>query len=416
MTKRLDLRRIYSDDILLDVGDINGDGEKEIVTIRELKILAFSGKKKEQLSLFVVPSKSKNQRREYQERNVLGDFVAGDTPLYLKLADVDGDGRMEIFVVRADNVAYITNQKGRELWSMKISDNVKSISVADIDKDNRDEIFLHSKDGNLYIIEKGITSIKGKQIFKKMIVDAFSIGDINNDNELELVILTREGKLFIMTSNLKKISEIDLGVHLLNPRIVISDINGDGIKEITISGERGILVFVESTGKYILREEEISSVIFLKSFDIDNDGIDEIILGGYNGELRVFKNINKIYEKEESTRIKLDIDNDGIIEEIYKYWKEVGLVKKGTKVWTKMRDSWIVTLSVGDIDSDGFPEILFGDLKSNIMILDRNGEIIWFTKLPMTPMVSAIADFDGDGTVEILVGSLDSLNMFKIKS
>jgi len=75
-----------------------------------------------------------------------------------------------------------------------------------------------------------------------------------------------------------------------------------------------------------------------------------------------------------------------------------------------------VTLSVGDIDGDGFPEILFGDLKSNIIILDRNGEIIWFTKLPMTPMVSAIADFDGDGTVEILVGSLDSLNMFKIKS
>lgn len=81
-----------------------------------------------------------------------------------------------------------------------------------------------------------------------------------------------------------------------------------------------------------------------------------------------------------------------------------------------MRDSWIETLPAGDIDSDDFLEILFDNLKSNIMTLAISGEIIWFTKVPMTPMVSAIADFDGDGTVEILVGSLDSLNMFKIKS
>ena len=63
---------------------------------------------------------------------------------------------------------------------------------------------------------------------------------------------------------------------------------------------------------------------------------------------------------------------------------------------------------VGDLDGDGYPEIVFGSDDDHVYAVDNRGSLLWRYEtggnVRATP---TIADVDGDGSLDVAVGSDD---------
>jgi len=128
----------------LSVGDINGDGNKDLViapltTIRAYKKLLWFGNGKGNL--------------EYYSADPTGDMITSKTGT----GDVDGDGRDEIIFILSNtgkkteiqiSVFKFTAEGLIDItYDLKPKDVPIVFDLADIDSDGRDEVILLSKDG-----------------------------------------------------------------------------------------------------------------------------------------------------------------------------------------------------------------------------------------------------------------------------
>jgi subtilisin family serine protease len=162
--------------------------------------------------------------------------------------------------------------------------------------------------------------------------------------------------------------------------------------------------------------------------DVDGDGFEEIIITGKNsdreGVVNIFlKNGSQLTGWPQSVESVLeagvaigDINNDGRNEivgsvtsntfpKIY-VWDD-----EGNRLWSKTLESTKAPLCVvlGDINNNGYLEIITQTLNSKMYVLDYNGYIVdgWPQSLDeydiwSTYKCPAVADLDGDGYEEII--------------
>ena len=84
-----------------------------------------------------------------------------------------------------------------------------------------------------------------------------------------------------------------------------------------------------------------------------------------------------------------------------------------TTLWSQTDAAWRVqpdaALAAGDLDGDGWPEIVAVNSSHHLMALDRFGVGLWQASEPVPPGGERggafLADLDGDGNVEILFGN-----------
>ncbi|MGE0793932.1 MAG: FG-GAP-like repeat-containing protein [Acidimicrobiia bacterium] len=181
--------------------------------------------------------------------------------------------------------------------------------------------------------------------------------------------------------------------------------------------------------------------------DVDGDGTPEIVIGDLEGWLHVYdKSGNDLPgwpqkvqpDGAHPTAVEAgptvaDLDKDGKVEIVVgatSTWvpnQQGGLVvfnRDGGVRWTwRGADEFTVwgmgpnpdgytegaysTPAVGDVDGDGFPDVVFGGWDLRIHALDRNGQ-----ELPGFPLWNddtvwsspALYDVDGDGRLEIFIG------------
>ena len=197
---------------------------------------------------------------------------------------------------------------------------------------------------------------------------------------------------------------IDAG-HSIVYSIFGSDLDGDGFGEVIVlydnnsTGEE-LRVYEASAGNTYGTSAIWSDVITtstnnnnyklrgLTYGDTDNDGNDEIILafgGGSNA------NLLSIYEASKGTA--LSSSNPSTTPS-----KEMTLDCAGN----------VTTVSVADLDGDGYAEIIVGcdDDNEGIEIIEWNGSNDWATVLTYdwnngAYQISEPADLDGDGTLEV---------------
>lgn len=115
------------------------------------------------------------------------------------IADIDGDGRMEILIGDHSGVCHAIRQDGSILWQQRCGSMIRStIAVADVNGDGKIEVIVAGYGNYLFCLE-GDT---GRIIYKKFlgkkvyinslgIVSSPLIADIDDDGYLEIVIGTR---------------------------------------------------------------------------------------------------------------------------------------------------------------------------------------------------------------------------------
>jgi hypothetical protein len=113
------------------------------------------------------------------------------------VADLNGDGRLEIVVGSWDGRLYAWNDRGVALpgWPIPVADQIISSAVlVDLNKDDRPDIVVGSKDGNLYGWSSDGTPLPGFP--HRLGAPVFSspwVGDLDSDGRADIVVGANNG-------------------------------------------------------------------------------------------------------------------------------------------------------------------------------------------------------------------------------
>jgi subtilisin family serine protease len=270
----------------LGVGDIDGDGDYEIVAVDDWSVLVYA---------FHVET---------------GELVEGDWPLSIGewyafiigsplLADLDGDGDSEIIVAldeesRDSDGLYAIQADGTFLWQRRYTSE-GPMSAADFDGDGDVEIALCGYGPGITRIYTFILDHDGQQIkrWRGGSEKGTAIVDLDGDGELELVFCT-EDKVMAVHIDGSTVWDTRVGEELLGEdgALSVGDVDGDGLSEVYVTS------YVEADGfafslihGFDHQGKELSDTGFPKSVmgdasysppligDIDGDGQKELVMG-----------------------------------------------------------------------------------------------------------------------------------------
>jgi len=345
------------------IGDIDGDGEKEVIAGSSDNYV------------YCLRAKDGTLKWRYQTGHDVGNVA---------IKDVDGDGKMEVFFGSRDDYFYCLNSDGTLKWKKGPYANFGNPNsggpyVGDVDGDGEDEVIVtYYPDATVCFKAKDGTE-KWKDTTRGNVDGCVAVADIDEDGEKEILVGRFSLPKYVYclrpdgTEKWKTATTCCSGLSL-------EDIDGDGKLEI---------IGVEDAGEDVACLEHDGTIKwtytapdFIYHYrgppiaDIDKDGKKEIVVG-YSGGVICLTNDGK--KKWENT----DLGSTGYIQSC---------------------------ACLGDFDNDGKMEVATGNEDGIIGIADSDGTTIWYEALlagcyPGWDGISS-EDVNGDGLVELLVGGV----------
>jgi len=305
-------------------GDLNGDGDKEIVFGTTDGILYA-------LNKTGAPHMTHDQGKEII-----------DVPV---LSDLDQDGDLEIIFVAVDDtssVLYVIQDNGEDLTGFPIEISEKMIvgpAVADLENDMVLDIIIATLDSNLYVVDGEGNYPSG---FPYTAASGFSspatLVDLDGDQDLEIIIGSENGVLHVLHHDGTTMNSFSVN-SAIRGGASVADIDGNGNFEILFSSEEGhIYAWDAITGTEALGWPINSGLGAMSepiTIDLDNDGDLEIVNTTIYGMVTVSHHDGSPYENFPST----------------------------------VDDSITSTPAIGDLDNDGDFELIVGT-SSDLQVID----------------------------------------------
>ena len=325
-----------------------------------------------------------------------------------------------------------------------------SIRVADVDGDGNMEVVFGNYDGNIVMLEykDGGYRLEWKSDKLEYRLWGIDVGDVNMDGKPEIVAGGGDGHVFVIDAKSKRLLWTSQQIVRDAQGIRVGDINGDGRNEIVVGcGYRTdvphgrVYVFdgtshVEMFNGSDITKEFDAKIRGMAIADIDHDGEMEVIAGSGvtlgekpgEGYIRIFDGKTGALEwtspdtnGDVEAITVADADGDGNLDIVggngyryhpgyafqytYKKGGGVGNPPDYTSVWTSEDiGPKVYGLAVGDIDGDGVKEIVTGNQPGYIWAFDGvTKQVKWKSELLGADLLGiALADVDGDGTVEMI--------------
>lgn len=234
-------------------------------------------------------------------------YSIGSSPSDLSIADVDGDGLLDVLVSIWDNQVAVYRNKGNLLLDTKINYAVglspSHILTGDLDGDNKHDIIIANYDGRSFSVLKnnsvsGLVNFTDRTDFAAGIrSEHVSIGDLNADGKLDVVVVNKKDKTISVFKNISNPGLIQFDNQLTyksgteTEEAAIGDMNGDGKPDIIVanygnlynfeSGEITLLKNISENGNLSFDDSQTIRSFGLYSTmdlaDMDGDGKLDIV-------------------------------------------------------------------------------------------------------------------------------------------
>ncbi len=321
------------------------------------------------------------------------------------VADLDGDGSLEILAANDQNKIFIWSANGtlRSGWPKSLAWFGTNIAVDDLTGDGQKEIII-STFGSVRVFDTNGTMLPGWPFFTNKSNSPPAIGDVDGDGQKEIVVATTTGptNLYIIKAN---------GVVMpnwpraINPQLasnflsssypVLGDLDGDGAMECVIGSANGFVYAFRANGSNVPGWPQATKAVAVNSpaiGDIDGDGLPEVVAGN-----------DRIIENNSSANYLFAWHADGTILPNWpvKYDRQIGASSFGYGA-----------PALVDLDQDGRADVIvtsdstFGSLSPLNAYKSDGSKVPGFPKptLETGAFVSntvAVADLDGDGLMEM---------------
>jgi outer membrane protein assembly factor BamB len=340
------------------------------------------------------------------------NFATGDLPHSPCVADVDGDGELEVLIGIGSDI-YCLSGTGSSKWSYPTGDAIEgSPCVADVNGDGKLEVLVGSNDRNVYCLNGATGSKLWNYTTGAMFSTSPCVADVDGDTKPE--VLVGSDKMYCLngTTGAKEWSYEEFVVS--SP--YVADIDGDtnlevlagtGSKNVTCLSGTGAFKWNYTTGGYVRSP---------CAADINYDGKMEVLAGSDDWSVYCLNGTGQLMWRYITQApvatypCVADVDGDGKPEVLvpssyFVYW----LNGTGARERSFRTGDYIQTsLCVADIDGDMKLEVLVGAADKKVYCLGGSGGLEWnYATGDIVCTSTCVADVDGDGQLEVLVGSMD---------
>jgi len=338
------------------------------------------------------------------------DFTTGTNPFSLGIGDIDGDGKPDLAVANngSNTVSVIrsTSTSGTVSFAAKVDlttgTQPYSVSIGDIDGDGKPDLAVANFSSNTVSVLRN-TSTSGTVSFASK-VDlttgtqpySVSIGDIDGDGKPDLAVANESSNSVSVIRNtstsgiISFASKVDLTTGTGPVSVSIGDIDGDGKPDLAVAN-------YNSNNVSIIRNTSVSGTVsFASKVDLTTGA------GPYSVSIG-------------------DIDGDGKSD-----WAVANLGSNTVSVFRStstpgnlsfaasadfVTGTSPYSVSIGDIDGDGKPDLAVANLGSNTVSVfhstSASGTVNFASKVDFTtglqPYSVSIGDIDGDGKPDLAV-------------
>jgi len=367
------------------MGDLNGDGSVDIVVVNQAgRIKAFDGRTRSMLW---------DGSRRYKVQ----------LPFSIVMEDLTNDQMEDVLIVTSDSRLYVLEgRSGLPIakWTKQLGGLLISApTVQDIDGDGNIDVAVSGEQGEIHIGFNRIVDIEWKSFPSEYELSGPPIFTDGKDGKQILYVGTEQGKILVIDPHLE---EIDDYSYDLNEDF--NNITG-GFNERNIINAPLIVGNVNLNTKILAAVSRQSRLI---AYDV----------GTMEWKWYDIINFTGLTSRHISAPIMTDLNRDKNMDIVVSY--QMGFVKgykgdfeafEGSPnecLWTFEPDSadrFISSPALADVNKNGVMDIVIGGDSGRLYIIEgSNGELIWESISTGIPVRSSplIGDVDGDGFNDIL--------------
>ncbi|MBF0478610.1 MAG: VCBS repeat-containing protein [Candidatus Omnitrophica bacterium] len=256
------------------VADIDKDGLYEIVVGTD-----YSGSKSTKVYIF----RQDGSLMTGWPKDVMAGVAANPV-----IADINGDGSLDIVVATLDGTIHVWDKDGHNLpgWPKFISGKAtdfgsiygSSPAVADLNNDGTKEIVVCDSTGHIFVLKADGSILKGwpQTAGHSIQFSSPSIGDVNGDGKLEIAVGSFDGKVYLWKADgtiMPGWPQATQGPVYASP--VLIDIDQDGKLEVAAGSTDNKVYIWQANGNLLagwpqtISEKSLNSLAF---GDFDNNG------------------------------------------------------------------------------------------------------------------------------------------------
>lgn len=332
------------------------------------------------------------------------NFAAGSLSIMVASSDIDGDGKTDLAVSNflTNNISVYRNisTNGTVNFEPKIDfatgANPIFVKMGDINGDGKPDMAVANNSSSVISVYRnnstsGVISFAAKRDFTgKFGNNSLDIGDFNGDGKPDIAAANSSTIcLFRNTTTSSTItfaSRVDLSTGTSPKSVTVADIDGDGKPDIanTNAGDDNVSVFRNTTtGGSISFAARVNFAAedlpwFIKIVDLDGDGKPDIAAVNNNsaaGELTLLRNISVPGTINFEAKINLPSGSNSL------------------------------SLSIGDIDGDGKPDLAAINNVTSYLSVYHNESLPGFLSFEINT-----DNITGSGCQAIVIGDIDNDN------